>query len=653
MALPRNLAALLKKRTPAGAMSGKILFEAFVDAALYGNIDGNEIIQHCMDDKYAGNDIHQYASTIDIQQQIGEILSRVVLDDKGRRELTCRGGDTDELWRQIEQIILEKKLPVYMRGKELVRPLWRWEKAEDKDGKPQGALLCYFQPLTVSRLSDLVAHHAVRFKKFDARIKKLKNIDPPEKVIQALLDAEHNHLPTVVGIVNSPTMRPDGSILQEAGYDAATQLWYMSSGRVTLPEIKEHPTKEDARVELEKLNELISGFPFAGETETNRHSSSRSAALAAIFTTVLRGAFPVGVPLFLITATEAQSGKSFLVIVIGYLATGQYPIPVAGTDDMKELEKRIEGATMEGRAIVPINNIPEGTTVKSAHLAQMTEENACVTVRMLGIHGHRLCDGRSSTFFINGNNIFLASDLVPRAIHCRIDPPTNKPENRKFDFHPIKDRLRDRRGEYIAAVFNIVRAFQKAGEPMPEGMERVTTFELWSKWVQQPLMWLGESDPFGGKEDMRAADPHGGERDKVLSILSKLFKHNDEFMVADCREKAEEVSHTDQQRGVVYLNQELRDLMTVKGKIDNREFGKMLDRHRDRRDDLDRQIVWVRKKDGSSVWRLIDPSPRPASPQAGDSPQPATPQAGNGSGDPGHRGAVPGQEFGVVRGDPF
>jgi hypothetical protein len=66
--------------------------------------------------------------------------------------------------------------------------------------------------------------------------------------------------------------------------------------------------------------------------------------------------------------------------------------------------------------------------------------------------------------------------------------------------------------------------------------------------------------------------------------------------------------------------------MTVKGRINDREFGKLLDRHRDRRDELNRQIVWVRKKDGSNVWRFIDPSPQAGdSPQGSDSPQPASP----------------------------
>ena len=127
------------------------------------------------------------------------------------------------------------------------------------------------------------------------------NIDPPNEVIERLIVIGHWSFPSVVGLVNSPAMRRDGSLLVNEGYDAATQLWYKSSGGIGLSPISDRPTREDAEAALNKLNELLGGFPFEDDT-------SRAAALAALMTPVLRAAMDIA-PLFLITAPEPRTGR--------------------------------------------------------------------------------------------------------------------------------------------------------------------------------------------------------------------------------------------------------------------------------------------------------------------------------------------------------
>jgi hypothetical protein len=119
-------------------------------------------------------------------------------------------------------------------------------------------LTAYFEPFNADQLADITEHHAVRFQMFDGRRKnKLKNIAAPDLIIARILNMKHWHFPTVVGIINAPTMRADGSLLTADGYDKATQLWHKSSGEVVLPPIPERPTKADAITALAKLNGLL------------------------------------------------------------------------------------------------------------------------------------------------------------------------------------------------------------------------------------------------------------------------------------------------------------------------------------------------------------------------------------------------------------
>jgi hypothetical protein len=142
--------------------------------------------------------------------------------------------------------------------------------------------------------------------------------------------------------------------------------------------------------------------------------------------------------------------------------------------------------------------------------------------------------------------------------------------------------VRANRGAYLGAVFTIARAFLAAGCPKPDKMHAVAGFEGWSRWVQQPLLWPGMEDPFGGKEAMRAMDPTLAELQRVISVLRKYQGDlAGRFNVADCARLAEE-QESDSMGRSRYKRQDLRDLMTSHGKINNLIFGHLLRTHRDR-----------------------------------------------------------------------
>jgi putative DNA primase/helicase len=225
---------------------------------------------------------------------------------------------------------------------------------------------------------------------------------------------------------------------------------------------------------LALLNGLLDGFPFEGETEENQKSPSRSAALAGIMTTVLRGALPAAVPLFAIVGTEPRTGKTYLVTLIAFIATGHVPISVSGSEKKEELEKRIETAALSGRPILHLNNLPNGMVVESERLSELSTEGV-VYIRKLGRHEEGVCDCRATTVFLNGNNILVAADLVLRTATCRLNPQREDPEEIKHDFDPM-EQVRADRGRYLAAVFTIARAFMAAGCSQPEGMKVVAGF---------------------------------------------------------------------------------------------------------------------------------------------------------------------------------
>ena len=82
--------------------------------------------------------------------------------------------------------------------------------------------------------------------------------------------------PSIAGIVTTPTMRPDGTILAALSLTADAA----ADGRLAaMPPILDGPTREDALRALTLLEDLIVEFPFVDEV-------AKAGALSAIITPV-------------------------------------------------------------------------------------------------------------------------------------------------------------------------------------------------------------------------------------------------------------------------------------------------------------------------------------------------------------------------------
>ena len=72
---------------------------------------------------------------------------------------------------------------------------------------------------------------------------------PPKDLVQMIKQAGHIRLPVISGLIYTPTLRSDGSILQTPGFDERTGLFFDPRGVKFLP-VLEAPTKEQAKEAL-------------------------------------------------------------------------------------------------------------------------------------------------------------------------------------------------------------------------------------------------------------------------------------------------------------------------------------------------------------------------------------------------------------------
>ena len=198
---------------------------------------------------------------------------------------------------------------VYQRAGELVR-LVRVADADLTDGTPQ--LRTFPIATLTARMTDGIRWVKLTLDK--TQTEKRTPVTPPESVVRAISElGEWPNVRPLTGIIEAPSMRKDGSIIQKAGYDAASGF-LLEPGSLSFASVAESPTLEDARRALADLQDVFKEFP-------DRSPADTSVSIAALLTLIVRPAIAGNVPAFVFDAPTPGSGKSLKTEAISMIAS--------------------------------------------------------------------------------------------------------------------------------------------------------------------------------------------------------------------------------------------------------------------------------------------------------------------------------------------
>lgn len=474
--------------------------------------------------------------------------------------ITLEAGELHNIATEAERALIDSAAPFYVRGEQLVRPVIDDLPASHGRRAKVARLSQVTEAVMIDRLS-----RSANWQKWDGRAKKQVPADPTPKIAATVLarDGEWT-FQRLAGVITTPTLRPDGTILCTAGYDAATQLLLLDPP--PMPAIPAKPTRKNAMAALACLDELLDEFPFVD-------AASRSVALSALITPVVRGAVSV-TPMHATTAPVPGSGKSYIIDLASGINSGERaPVLTTGRNE-EETEKRLVAALLSGQTIISIDNV--NGQLGGDFLCQIIERPT-VAVRPLGQSTFAKIESRASCF-ATGNNIQLVGDMTRRVVLCSLDPDMERPELRTFKASPFDQVLADR-GRYVAAALVVVRAYVVADYP---GMlPPLASFEDWSRLVRSALVWLGRQDPCDSMSKARADDP-------VTSGLTNLFTAWHDAVQSSGRTTAaikDTASLNDVHGGLVHAN--LREALVDaaddgRGSVNTKKLGQYLKRYEGR-----------------------------------------------------------------------
>jgi hypothetical protein len=395
-------------------------------------------------------------------------------------------GDLHKTVDQAEQLLVKAAAGIYQRGSYIVRP-----GIIKVDVDQRGISSLRITEVQEMSLVEELTRHA-DWERFDGRSESWVRIDAPNRVAKAYIQRTgRRRLPVLTGLLDAPTLRSDGSILDQVGYDTTTGLLYDARG-MRFPPIPRQPTKAQAEQALATLADLLSTFPFVDE-------ASRSVAFSVILTACVRRSLRTA-PMHAFTAPVPGSGKSMLVDLASLIATGRDASVISQGKTEEELEKRLGALLLAGDLIIAIDNCAH--PVDSEFLCSMLTQ-AKVRPRILGRSEAPELPA-NGLITATGNNLVLVGDLTRRAVICTLNPKVERPELRQFDRDPMA-MARENRHAYLAAGLTILRAYHVAGRPDQPAV--LGSFEAWSSWVRGALLWLGQADPVSTMEGLREQDP--------------------------------------------------------------------------------------------------------------------------------------------------
>jgi putative DNA primase/helicase len=414
-----------------------------------------------------------------------------------RPTIQIMDGQLLRILEQTEDALLASGLPIFSRAGMLVEPVA--ENMSASDG----------QKTVVARLRELSpesflgpAAESAAFQKYDRKRNQWVDTDPPLRHVRVILASERRwRFPHVSGVITTPTLRPDGSLLADPGYDPETELYLLPG--LQLPPIPEHPTKDQALAALKLLIDLLSEFSFKRISGDYEKRLNRSVALSGLLTALVRGSLPTA-PMHLIAAHMAGTGKSYLVDTAAMIATGRLCPVITALRSVEETEKRLGSIILSGIPMISLDNCTHD--LGGEFLCQIAERPV-VKVRILGRSETPDCEIHTA-MFATGNNITFKADMVRRGLVCNLESLDERPELRRFNRNTLRQAGANR-ATYVAAGLTIMRTYLAAGAP--EVCGPFGSYAEWSTMVRSALVWLGEPDPVASVDATQADDPELAE----------------------------------------------------------------------------------------------------------------------------------------------
>ncbi|MBB5660364.1 hypothetical protein [Brevundimonas halotolerans] len=334
--------------------------------------------------------------------------------------------------------------------------------------------------------------------------------NPPHHLLNTLIyTQDRKYLQTLMGIAHQPYFDANEQLVTTPGFNSTTGI-YASFGANEYA--ISAPTEEDAQLSLMALKAELAEFEF-------EKAEDLSAALCAMLTAAIRPGLPLA-PAFNFNAASSGSGKSFLAGLVVLFATPLHPYVTSYPTTATEAIKVILAMLLEKPPVILFDDMQTDWKPFGAINKALTSHTT--TERLLGKSG--TATARTNSLFLGtGNNTGPIKDMRRRVVTARL---AAKSSLRTFERNPQK-QISKHRSVYVGFALTIIQAFLLHGK-RDDTLTSIGSYEDWSRFCREPLIWLGEPDPALSLINQVKDNTD----DEALAVLLKLWRdlYHDESM---------------------------------------------------------------------------------------------------------------------------
>ncbi len=321
-----------------------------------------------------------------------------------------------------------------------------------------------------------------QFEQYDGRSKDWMHVKCPKDLMNVWLgQMDWPELRPLDAIARAPFVRPDGSICEDAGYDSNSRALLIPN--TVYQPVNHAATRADAIAAAARLLGPFDEFPF-------KEPKFRSAFLCHILTEVTRLAVDT-CPMFWYTAPDAGTGKSLLADMPSLIVHGVLPPRRPWNGDADELRKVLFASLLVGDRSITFDNVPSGHKIRAAELCAFIT-SAVWKDRRLGESATISLPNRS-VVVASGNNVTPVADMARRSVVVRLAANSETMKQRTFKLPNLIPHIIKTRPQLLTDALTIVQAWCNDGAI--EKRLLLPSFELWSYFCREPVVWLGFEDP--------------------------------------------------------------------------------------------------------------------------------------------------------------
>jgi hypothetical protein len=367
------------------------------------------------------------------------------------------------------------------------------------------------RPLTRGELHDQLARSATWTKLTWSKGKaNIKDAQVPRHLIDPLLEASCEEIPTVRHFIPVPAIVGETmDLVNVPGYEAANETLYHGASLVMRP-LPEIPTPDNLLDAKEIIDSWWREFRFTDLT-------ARAHTLALLITLLARHAIPGRVPLFLVEAALAGTGKTILAEVICIVAFGEAPDSTAYTRDGEEMGKRAVSWVLSGRPVAFLDDI-DRISGDPAHVLSSLITTGAIEVRAM--RELRTTGGHwDGVLIATGNNVKLSDEMPRKICRIRLESP-EEPWARRFERHDLHAWTLENRARIVWAIGVLIQAWKAIG--CPDGENLRPSFIRWSQIVGGILGYLDRelADAFLSEDELADMMTYGEGVEELRTFIS-------------------------------------------------------------------------------------------------------------------------------------